>query len=56
MRSRTTLLISHRYEMARRADRVIVIDSARIVEEGPPGPLAAAGGPFADLFATEAGR
>ncbi|MCH7823225.1 MAG: ABC transporter ATP-binding protein [Acidobacteria bacterium] len=56
MRGRTTLLISHRYEMARRADRVIVIDSARIVEEGPPGPLAAAGGPFADLFATEAGR
>ncbi len=56
MRGRTTLLISHRYEMARRADRVIVIDSARIVEEGLPGPLAAAGGPFADLFATEAGR
>ncbi len=52
MRGRTTLLISHRYEMARRADRVIVIDSARIVEEGPPGPLAAAGGPFAELFAT----
>ncbi len=52
MRGRTTLLISHRYEMASRADRVIVIDSARIVEEGPPGPLAAAGGPFAELFAT----
>ena len=56
MRGRTTLLISHRYEMARRADRVIVIDSARIVEEGLPGPLAAAGGPFADLFATGIGQ
>ena len=56
MRGRTTLLISHRYEMARRADRVIVIDSARIVEEGLPGPLAAAGGPVADLFATGIGQ
>ena len=53
MRGRTTLLISHRYEMARRADRVLVIDAARIVEEGSPGPLAGSGGAFASLFATE---
>jgi ATP-binding cassette subfamily B protein len=53
MRGRATLLISHRYEMARRADRVIVIDGAKVVEEGAPGPLADAGGAFAALFATE---
>jgi ATP-binding cassette subfamily B protein len=53
MRGRTTLLISHRYEMARRAGRVIVIEGARIVEEGEPGRLIEAGGPFASLFAAE---
>ena len=54
MRGRTTLLISHRFEMARRADRVLVIDGARIVEEGEPAALVAQGGVFASLFATEA--
>jgi ATP-binding cassette subfamily B protein len=53
MRGRTTLLISHRYEMARRADRVIVIEGARVVEEGEPGLLIEASGPFASLFAAE---
>ena len=53
MRGRTTLLISHRYEMARRADRVIVIEGARVVEEGEPGRLIEASGPFASLFAAE---
>jgi ABC-type multidrug transport system fused ATPase/permease subunit len=56
MRGRTTLLISHRYEMARRADRVIVIEGARIVEEGEPGRLIEAGGAFASLFAAERGQ
>ena len=54
MRGRTTLLISHRFEMARRADRVLVIDGARIVEEGEPAALVAQGGVFARLFATDA--
>ena len=53
MRGRTTLLISHRYEMARRADRVVVVDGARILEQGTPDALAAAAGPFSALFATD---
>ncbi len=56
MRGRTTLLISHRYEMARRADRVVVIDGARIVEQGTPEALATASGPFAALFASDVAR
>ncbi len=56
MRGRTTLLISHRYEMARRADRVVVIDGARIVEQGTPEALATASGAFAALFASDVAR
>ena len=36
MRGRTTILITHRAALARHADRVVVLDGARIVEEGPP--------------------
>ncbi len=50
MRGRTTVLITHRMELARRADRVIVLDRGRIVESGPPAQLLAAGGGFADIF------
>jgi len=54
MRRRTTVLISHRETLAVRADRVIVLDGARIVEAGSPGRLHAAGGPFSRLFARSA--
>ena len=51
MRGRTTLVISHRPEIAERADRVAVLDGARIVETGPASALRARGGAFAALFA-----
>ena len=54
MRGRTTVLITHRAALARRADRVAVLDGARIVEDGAPDELMARGGRFAQLFA--AGR
>ena len=54
MRGRTTILISHRLDMARQADRVIVLDDARIVEEGVPSQLWDAGGAFPRLFVGEA--
>ena len=50
MRNRTTLLITHRLELARRAHRVLVIDGARVVAEGPPKTLEEREGPFRDLF------
>ncbi len=36
MHGRTTLLITHSLALARRADRVVVIDRGRIVAQGPP--------------------
>ena len=56
MRGRTTILISHRFELARRADRVLVLDAARIVEDGPPASLLARDGAFARLFSPAAPR
>ena len=50
MRGRTTILISHRRELAAQADHVVVLDGARIVERGAPGELIARGGAFARLF------
>jgi ATP-binding cassette subfamily B protein len=35
MANRTTIIITHRLELARRADRVVVLEGGRIVEEGP---------------------
>jgi ATP-binding cassette subfamily B protein len=51
MRGRTTLVISHRRVLAERADRVIVLDGAHIVETGPARELLARAGAFATLFA-----
>jgi ATP-binding cassette, subfamily B, bacterial len=50
MRDRTTILISHRRDLAMRADRVVVLDGASIAETGTPRELAARGGVFARLF------
>ncbi|MHB1928056.1 MAG: ABC transporter ATP-binding protein [Acidimicrobiales bacterium] len=45
--------VAHRISTARRADRVLVLESGRIVEEGAPDELMAAGGFFAALAAIE---
>jgi len=50
MRNRTTVLITHRLELARRAHRVIVVDGARVVAEGSPDELMSRQSPFRDLF------
>jgi len=36
MQGRTTILVTHSFELARRADRVIVLEAGRVVAEGPP--------------------
>ncbi|MGH7713203.1 MAG: ABC transporter ATP-binding protein, partial [Gemmatimonadaceae bacterium] len=51
MRNRTTIIITHRLELARRADRVVVLQGGRIVEEGSPDELAEHGTALADVFA-----
>ncbi|MGQ0641690.1 MAG: ABC transporter ATP-binding protein [Gemmatimonadaceae bacterium] len=52
MRNRTTIIITHRLELARRADRVIVLQGGRIVEEGSPDELTEHGTALAHVFAT----
>jgi ATP-binding cassette, subfamily B, bacterial len=53
MHGRTTIVITHRLDVARRADRVIVLDGARIVDAGTPDVLGARAGRFAELFNVE---
>lgn len=45
----TMMVIAHRYSMVKDADHVIVLDAGRVVEEGAPAELIAAGGWFAQL-------
>ncbi|MET1002560.1 MAG: ABC transporter ATP-binding protein, partial [Acidimicrobiia bacterium] len=51
---RTTILIAHRLQTARLADRVVVIDDGRVVEQGPHDELLARGGHYSALW--EAGE
>jgi ATP-binding cassette subfamily B protein len=46
---RTTIVIAHRLATVRAADRIIVMDHGRIVEEGDHGTLTAQGGLYARL-------
>lgn len=50
MRGRTTLLITHRLDVARQADRIAVLENGRIVEDGTADVLLDRVGPFRDLF------
>lgn len=50
---RTTIIITHRFALAREAERVIVLEGARVVEEGPPERLLARRSAFRRLFGLE---
>jgi ABC-type multidrug transport system fused ATPase/permease subunit len=54
MKGRTTILITHRLELACQADRIIVLDGAAIAESGTPDELQSRVGTFARLFARAA--
>jgi len=54
MKGRTTILISHRLELANQADKVIVLDGAAIVESGTPEELQLRQGRFSRLFGVAA--
>jgi ATP-binding cassette subfamily B protein len=49
MEHRTTIVIAHRLATVRAADRIVVMDSGRIVEEGTHANLSARGGLYARL-------
>jgi len=50
---RTTLIIAHRLSTIRSAERIVVIDDNRIVEEGTHAQLMAAGGEYAALYSAQ---
>jgi ATP-binding cassette subfamily B protein len=47
---RTTILIAHRLQTARSAERIIVLDDGRVVEEGTHGELLAEQGRYATMW------
>lgn len=55
MRGRTTLIITHALELAAKADRVVVVDEGRIVQDGTPRELLATDGLFQYLTAEQRG-
>lgn len=54
MQGRTTIVITHRLALAQRAERIVVLDRGRIVQDGAAAELLASGGAFAELFAVRA--
>ena len=53
MQGRTTLVIAHRLATVQKADRIIVLDHARLVEQGTHSELVAQGGVYARLAALQ---
>ncbi len=55
MKGRTTIVIAHRLSTIRSADRILVFEDGRIVEEGRHADLVARGGAYARLHAVTEG-
>ena len=55
-RDRTTLVIAHRLSTIRNADKIVVLDAGRVVEQGNHDQLMAEGGPYAALVRLQFGE
>lgn len=49
-KDKTTIIVSHRVSSAKNADRIIVLDEGRIIEQGSHNQLIDMGGYYADLY------
>ena len=56
LRGRTAIVIAHRLSTIVDADRIVVVDSGRIVESGSHSELLARGGVYAELYRAQLGR
>lgn len=54
-RGTTALVVAHRLDQAAAADRILVMDAGRIIEDGTHAELLAAGGRYAQLFTAWSG-
>jgi ATP-binding cassette subfamily C protein len=51
IQGRTAIVVAHRLTQARRADRIVLLDSGRVIENGTHAELIARGGAYAALWA-----
>jgi ATP-binding cassette, subfamily B, bacterial len=56
LHNRTALVIAHRLSTIVNADRILVFEQGRIVEQGRHADLVASGGLYAELYRTQFGR
>ena len=55
MQGRTTFVTSHRFSLVRGADKILVFEEGRLVEEGPHTLLLASGGLYAQMYGLQMG-